>query len=81
MPPAGDDEIGRFLQAELRRRRLDEVEAVEAAKWLDEKGLLTDSNRARGKPLRDRLRGSRIAGGEQRPRTSHGRWFVVRLKT
>ena len=72
-----DGEISAFLQAELRRRALSEVPAVEAARWLDAAGLLKDSDSRPGKPLRDLLRAGRVAGTEQRPPISNGRWFIV----
>lgn len=71
-------EIAEFLQQQLQQRALDEVPAVEAANWLDSAGLLDDSHSRPGLPLRELLRAGAIAGAEQRPATSHGRWFVVR---
>lgn len=76
--PLSPDEIDRFLQAELVRRRLGEVTAVEAAAWLDEAGLLPDSPSRPGLPLRNLLRAGRIRSGEQRPPQKHGNWFIVR---
>jgi hypothetical protein len=72
--------IDDFLQSELRRRGMDEVAAVEAARWLDSAGLLRDSDSRPGLPLRNLLRAGAIAGGDQRPPTKHGRWFVVRVE-
>jgi double-stranded uracil-DNA glycosylase len=71
-------EFDRFLQAELVRRRLEEVTAVKAAGWLDESGLLPDSPSRPGLPLRKLLRAGRIRSGEQRPPQKHGNWFIVR---
>lgn len=71
-------EINAFLQAELRRRARDGVSAVEAAGWLDEAGLLADSEHRPGLPLRNHLRAGEIIGAEQRPAQEHGRWYIVR---
>ena len=76
--PASPVEIDQFLEAELVRRRLGEVTAVEAAAWLDEAGLLPDSQIRPGLPLRKLLRAGRIRSGEQRPPQKHGNWFIVR---
>jgi hypothetical protein len=73
------DRINAFLQTELRRRRIDEAAAVDAARWLDTAGLLNDSGSRPGLPLRNLLRANRIQGGTQRPPTSHGRWYIERL--
>jgi TDG/mug DNA glycosylase family protein len=70
--------IDAFLQSELARRGLDEVTAVEAARWLDEAGLLADSPHRPGLPLRNLLRAGSIQNGEQRPPQRYGRWFIVR---
>ena len=56
---------------------LTEVDAVQAARWLDQAGLLGDSPSRPGKPLRDRLRAGRIHCGVQRPPQEHGRWFII----
>lgn len=71
--------VSAFLQDELTRRRLDEVAAVEAARWLDRKHVLRDSPSRPGLPLRNLLRAGQITGGEQRPQQSNGRWFIVRI--
>jgi hypothetical protein len=71
--------VNAFLQTELRRRRLPEVTAVEAARWLDGAGVLKDSASRPGLPLRTLLRAGRIDGGTQRPPTSHGRWHIERV--
>lgn len=75
--------ISSFLQAELHRRGLDSVTAVEAARWLDEAGILADSRHRHGLPLRDILRAdkSRIAGARQEPPRKKGSrmkgwWFI-----
>jgi len=75
---ASPAEIDRFLQVELVRRRLGEVSAVEAAAWLDEQGLLSDSPSRPGLPLRKLLRAGQLRSGEQRPPQRHGDWFIVR---
>ena len=66
--------INDFLQREVLRRKLDRVAAVEAARWLDEAGLLAD--RTKGLPLRNLLRAKKIDGAWQEPRRRHGRWFI-----
>lgn len=76
---ASVDRINAFLQEELRRRRVAEVAAVEAARWLDEAAVLKDSGSRPGLPLRNLLRAGRIEGGVQRPPMSHGRWFIERV--
>ena len=74
---ASDVEIGAFLQRKLAMLGLTEVDAVQAARWLDQAGLLSDSPSRPGKPLRDRLRAGRILCGVQRPPQQHGRWFII----
>lgn len=54
-----------------------EVQAPEAARWLNRAGLLAD--RAGGFPLLDLLRAGRIVGQEQRPNTKNGTRFIRRL--
>lgn len=80
MVAASPAEIDRYLQAELTRRRLGEVTAVEAAAWLDDAGLLPDSASRPGLPLRKMLRAGKIRSGDQRPPQKHGNWFVVRRR-
>src|SRR4051812_39255244 len=70
--------IDACLQAELLRLGVDEVTAVEAARWLDEAGLLPDSPHRPGLPIRNLLRDGALRSGEQRPPRKHGRWFIVR---
>jgi len=69
--------INLHLQERLESDWLDEVKAPEAARWLDEAGLLRDDKN--GLPLRGLLRAGRIAGQEQRPDNKNGRWFIRRL--
>ncbi|MDE0147918.1 MAG: hypothetical protein OXM58_06065 [Rhodospirillaceae bacterium] len=69
--------INLHLQERLESDWRDEVRAVEAARWLDNAGLLTD--RKDGLPLRNLLRAGRIAGQEQRPDKKNGAWFIRRL--
>ena len=69
--------INIHLQERLERDRRDEVRAPEAARWLDEAGLLAD--RKDGLSLRRLLRAGRIAGQEQRPDKKNGTWFIRRL--
>lgn len=67
-----------FLQQELRRRKVAEVTAVEAARWLDEAQVLRDSPSRPGLPLRKMLRAGAIESAQQRPEQPNGRWFIVR---
>lgn len=69
--------INTYLQGELRRRGLESVKAVEAARWLDDAGLLDD--RTEGLPLRNLLRAKRISGGSQEPDQKYGKWYIHRL--
>ena len=69
--------INLHLQERLEHEWRDEVRAVEAARWLDEVGLLCDQKG--GLPLRNLLRAGRIAGQEQRPNNKNGSWFICRL--
>jgi hypothetical protein len=75
------DDINIFLREELRRRKLVEVTAVEAARWLDEAGLLADSPHRPGLPLRNLLRRGDIHGAVQRPPRPNGRWFISAVDT
>jgi hypothetical protein len=72
------DDINAVLQAELRRRRMHEVSAVGAARWLDAASVLKDSQSRPGLPLRNLLRAGRISGATQRPAAPHGRWYITR---
>jgi hypothetical protein len=74
--PSSIVEINAFLQRELRQRQLEEVAAVEAARWLDASGLLKDSSSRPGLPLRNLLRAGEIDAAIQRPAGSYGRWFI-----
>jgi hypothetical protein len=67
-----------YLQQELRRRRIEEVSAVEAARWLDEAHILRDSPSRPGLPLRNLLRAGAMESADQRPAQANGRWFIVR---
>ena len=78
---ASDIEITAFLQSRLAALGLDDVAAVQAARWLDDAALLGDSPSRPGKPLRDLLRAGKIAYAEQRPPTQNGRWFIVKAGT
>jgi hypothetical protein len=66
-----------YFQGELLKRSLQSVAAVEAARWLDRAGLLKDSARRPGLPLRKLLRAGRIAGQRQEP---NDRWFIDRVE-
>jgi hypothetical protein len=74
---APETEITAFLQRKLAMLDREDVAAVQAARWLDNAGLLTDSSSRPGKPLRDLLRAGKIDHAEQRPPTANGRWFIV----
>jgi hypothetical protein len=77
---AANADINTFLQQELEGRRLYEVDALTAARWLHEEGLLKDSGARPGLPLRKKLRAGLIRGAEQRPSAKGGRWFIRRLR-
>jgi hypothetical protein len=70
------DAINGHIQQPLRIRGMDSVTPVEAARWLDEAGLLTDSPHRPGLPLRNLLRDGDILG--QRQESNH-RWFIDRI--
>lgn len=70
--------INGYLQGRLRDLDRHEVPAVEAARWLDDAGLLNDSEARPGLPLRNLLRDGQILGADQRPTRRHGRWFITR---
>lgn len=72
------DHINAVLQARLVHERVDEVPAVEAARWLDAAGVLKDSETRPGLPLRNLLRAGRIDNAVQRPAKPHGRWYITR---
>jgi hypothetical protein len=69
--------INAFLQRKLKREQVSRVAAVEAAKWLDEAGLLVD--RKEGLPLRNLLRDGEITGSSQEPPQKYGRWYINRV--
>ncbi|MBE0448303.1 MAG: hypothetical protein IBX64_09445 [Actinobacteria bacterium] len=68
--------INGFLQGRLRDWDKSEVTAVEAAQWLDNAKLLSDSDSRPGRPLRDLLRKGLIVGQRQE---LNGRWFIDRV--
>ena len=70
--------INSYIQKRLTVEGVDCVSAVEAGHWLDEAGLLKDSDDRPGKPLRDLLRGGLIRGARQDPPKAHGRWSICR---
>lgn len=51
---------------------------MDAAVWLDDAGVLTDSHTQPGLLLRELLRAGKIPCAEQRPPFPNGRWFIVR---
>ena len=65
-----------FLQFQLRKRGLDRVPPVEAAKWLQRAGILNDSKDSPGLPLRNLLRAKCIIGQYQE---SNNRWFIEQV--
>jgi hypothetical protein len=69
---AETERINRFLQATLEGSGLQSVAAVEAARWLDDAGLLRDSRSRPGKPLRDLLRSGVIKHARQDGRF----WYI-----
>jgi excisionase family DNA binding protein len=72
--------INGYLQGCLYDRDRHEVPAVEAACWLDDAGLLTDSESRPGLPLRNLLRAGQIMGADQRPARRNGRWYITRAQ-
>ena len=72
-----DDEISEFLQLVLKIRKSSRVTAVDAAKWLDCVGILSDSPQRPGLPLRKRLRAGGIRGQHQE---SNGRWYIEAIQ-
>ncbi len=70
------DAINRHLQSRLARSGYEEVCAIEAAKWVDEAGLLKDSSSRPSLPLRNLLRTGKIVGQNQRPNMKLGRWWI-----
>ena len=68
--------INEFIQNQLILRTKEKVTAVEAARWLDEAGILKDSNQRPGKNLRDLLREGLIIGQKQ---FSNNRWVINRV--
>lgn len=69
-----------MLQARLAQERVDEVPAVEAARWLNAANVLKDSETRPGLPLRNLLRAGRINNAVQRPAKPHGRWYITRSR-
>ena len=80
------ERISAFLQERLKAEGLPEVSAVDAALWLDEAGILGDSQSKPGLPLRNILRRVQrtgqlelIAGAYQEPSQRYGRWYIRRV--
>jgi hypothetical protein len=71
------DVINDHIQQQLRIRGMSEVTAVEAARWLEDAGLLKDSASRPGKPIRVLLRAARITGQRQE---ANSRWFINRKR-
>ena len=70
------DAINDHVQQQLRIRGMASVTAVEAARWLNDAGLVGDSPHRPGLPLRNLLRDGRITGQRQEP---NSRWFIDRV--
>lgn len=68
-------EINRYLQNKLDELNLHEVNAVTAARWLGESGVLKDSIHRPGLPLRRYLRSGKISSAYQYP---NRRWVIRR---
>lgn len=66
-------EINNFIQAKLRELKVNEISAVEMAEYLDQAGLLKDSQHRPGLPLRNYLRANRIEGAHQ---YDNKRWVI-----
>ena len=74
---SNSERISEYLQIHLHNEGREDACAVEAAKWLDETGILKDRPSRRGQPLRRLHRKGLIAGQERRPRDSRGRiWWI-----
>ena len=74
------------LQRRLESEGMPVASAVQAAKWLDEAGLLPDNPSRPGLPLRKRLRNLKragqldlISGAYQDPPQPNGRWWIRRV--
>ncbi|MDE0372207.1 MAG: hypothetical protein OXI73_06655 [Rhodospirillales bacterium] len=72
------ERFNEYLQARLLAEFRAEINAVEAARWLDEQGLLGDRRDRPGQSLRKLLRAGLIVGAVQRPRKPYGRWRIQR---
>ncbi len=68
--------INQYLQSELKMRNLTSIDIVEAAGWLDRRGILADSDSRPGLPLSKILRRGVIFG--QR-RDENGKWHIDRV--
>jgi hypothetical protein len=69
------EKINQLIQDRMAQEGIVFIKAVEAAKWLDEAGLLKDSMTRKGKPLRDLLRQELIWSAWQDTRK---RWIIDR---
>ena len=69
------NKINDFLQNEMVKRGIMEVPVVEAARWLDDEGLLDDDDNFPGRNLRMLCRADRIKGAIDR-----GRYWVILRK-
>lgn len=69
--------INRYIQDRLISEERTTVTAVEAARWLEEAGLLEDSKIRKGRPLRELLRADLIWNAWQ---DSRNKWFIDRAE-
>lgn len=69
--------INEFVQERLRITSQQEIRAVDAAKLLDEAGILNDSPEKRGRNLRAYLRDGVIQGAEYHTGRPDGKWFIT----
>jgi hypothetical protein len=67
------EKINAYIQNRLLSDERTFVTAVEAARWLEDAGLLKDSQTRKGKPLRDLLRAGLIGNAWQ---DAGKRWFI-----
>jgi hypothetical protein len=70
------EEINSYLQKRLKKEKLEKVQATEAARWLDEEGLLEDDPKRPGRILRKYL-GKEVLGA----RKEKNRWLIYPVQT
>lgn len=69
------DEINMFIQDKLAKLKLNKVNVIQAARWLDSAKLLKDSGSRPGQPLRRLLRDGKINGCKK----EGSRWFIYQI--